>query len=95
LNESKKQLERLKKSRKRGVNRIVLKKAVNGRYVVTHRKKGLPKTTVARGKTGHYVRASGSGIGSREQSEPRGPLFYGNDPTLAKRAEEELNDFGH
>lgn len=29
-----------------------------------------------------------------KKRKPRGALFHGNDPTLAKRAEEELHSFG-
>lgn len=29
-----------------------------------------------------------------KKREPRGALFHGEDPTLAKRAEEELHSFG-
>ncbi len=40
-----------------------------------------------------YAPATGS-RGDEAQPRPRGPLFSGDDPTLAKRFEEELHGFG-
>lgn len=37
---------------------------------------------------------TGEGPAEEAKREPRGPLFYGDDPTLAKRAEEALHVSG-
>lgn len=38
--------------------------------------------------------SSPSGSAGKKRRKPRGALFHGDDPTLAKRAEEELRTFG-
>lgn len=38
--------------------------------------------------------SSSSGESFSKKRKPRGALFHGEDPTLAKRAEEELYTFG-
>ena len=37
---------------------------------------------------------SSAGKNVRKKRKPRGALFHGNDPTLSKRVEEELYNFG-
>lgn len=39
-------------------------------------------------------KASPSSGSAGKKRKPRGALFHGDDPTLAKRAEEELHSFG-
>ncbi len=71
-----------KKARKRSGLTIIDRKsrsATSGRYVVI-------------GPRGGKTSRAGSGTKRRVlQPEPRGPLFRSGDPTLAKRAEEELH----
>lgn len=46
----------------------------------------------SRRKTSSASSSAGESVGKKRK--PRGALFQGYDPTLAKRAEEELHTFG-
>ena len=47
-----------------------------------------------RGQPRQEDTSSPSGSAAKKRRKPRGALFRGDDPTLAKRAEEELRTFG-
>jgi hypothetical protein len=63
-----------------------------GRHVVIHAA-GKAFSKIQEAYARRYASVTGPG-GGREQPRPRGPLFSGDDPTLAKRFEEELHGFG-
>lgn len=66
--------------------------ASSGRFVVQAAARAAVGK-IQRAYARRYASASGPGEGDA-QPRPRGPLFSGDDPTLAKRFEEELHGFG-
>ena len=93
---SNKRIERSKYARRRarvaaGRRKVLAGRSKTGRYY----QKADPGVVRSRdAMVGGKLSDSGTRTHSRQQPEPGGALFYGGDPTLAKRVEEELYGFG-